>query len=276
MAGVLKAKVGAAWVPVGSALDAKRIHWNAAWGVISKVEGSGIISLTTTPVTFYTTTVLLAAGRRYSVSLATRATDMAVAGSIIVELFLDGVGLAGPADHYNSTMPVSHYGGGAESRWLLEGDGLTHSISVKGRTSTGIGGWHGQSGPSTYFVVEDIGPITRVPEGTEPPPLSVWTPLALKSTWTQKAGYEPASFCKIQDRVLVRGSVNFGAGGSNPMATLPSGYRPAWVVRRYSSWTRTSDSAILPIATEVQLNGDIGISGLSAAGHHDCYVEFYV
>lgn len=250
------------------------LRWHTAWGVVAvgtlNVMSGYAFTSTTLANLSSPMTVTLLAGRRYEFEARIHATSGSSANGVNLQF----AGLGGNDTwNYASNLGWSH----ASHQMPVVGTGAAVTVTLQGMLLNAgtVNFWTTQ--PSSYFVCRDVGPAAGAGSVVPPPAdWSVWTPLTLGSTWTQKAGWETASYCKVLNHVKVRGVVSFGAGGANPMATLPSGYRPALAVRQATQWTRTSDSASLPLIIEVSTGGAISLSGLSAAGHHDINVEFFV
>jgi hypothetical protein len=170
--GVLNARVGTEWVPISpgqSHID----HWNSAWGVIAKAAATQALTpLTTTYATVVSVAATVVSGRRYAVNFSARAMDIAAAGeTILLCLNRDGVDLS-QGDKYilASTASGTRYSGGSAFRWIINGDGATHTYAIRAKTATAATGTiHAQDSEATGLTIEDIGPVTRLPQGATPP-----------------------------------------------------------------------------------------------------------
>lgn len=92
---------------------------------------------------------------------------------------------------------------------------------------------------------------------------TAWTAPTMTSGWTNVGGSSaPLGYRKIGDVVMVRGEISFNGSGSNPMTTLPVGFRPA-VYQDFMAVNRVTFITNLMVAIDV--NGTIGINGLAGA-----------
>lgn len=247
-------------------------RWNSAWGIVAlgtlNVMSNYALTSTTLINLSSPLTVTLLAGRRYEFEARFHAVGGTAGGGI--NLALNGLA-TNDTWSYVTSPGWTH----ASINAQVVGTGAAVTVTLQGKVAAAgtIAIWAGDGNPASYFLCRDAGPVAGSIAPVTP---SGWNSLTLTSGWTQKASCELATYCKVQNTVKVRGVVDFNTTAGNPMATLPSGFRPALNVRQGTSWVRTSDGLSFPLGIEVYPTGAINIMGLNAVGYHDINVEFYV
>lgn len=258
MTGVLRARVGGAWVDVvGSGSDEVVIspddpiatypgtelwydtdddYTNAltptavagnALGIVAMgapVASVALVANTMTQVTAnlpYTTLV----GRRYRFTYAVRAMAIAAGvGAVNVWLRDSSTQLpnnAGP--WFNTTVN----NGGGYWQWVLDGDGVARTWNIAAQSGSATTLYNeGQS----LFYIEDMGP-NQAPALPVPTTYQSWTQVTtFSNSWVNYgAPYPPAMYRRVGDIVDVRGLIKAGTvNASGGCFTLPAGFRPAW------------------------------------------------
>ena len=260
MTGVLKARVGGAWVDVASA-SAEEVHvgpsapvgneelWydtdeagaqsgaianpNNALGVIAK--GGFLAALADPmPVTPVGTqvrltddlAVTLLVGRRYRVTAFLRATTPSAANSLSVHIFDSNTNMMNTWGHPAWSLATASYGQSI-GQWLIDGDGVARLLNIRGEILGG--GTVSIYKNGSLFYVEDMGP-NGSPALPIPTTYQTWTPFTFQNNWVNYGGnYPPGGYRKIGDIVYLRGLIRNGTlGGTIPFATLPVGFRPAY------------------------------------------------
>lgn len=293
--GVLRARVGGAWVdlgavgppgPQGAPADVSLHNWNAEWGVQVLKRGTNhelpeigvtgkvdVAASTTSGVTF-SEPFTYVEGRRYRLTYFCRAwgvnggTNTAATAQLVP--YVDGVTrVSGMGDDWAQKGALSWQYFLAE--WIVNcvagaaaydfTPGMHNFQVVASADATGT---HNFWTNGSYFAIEDIGPIA----GAIPVPLPVgstsWIPLT--TIWPLAHNI---SYRKVNDEVEFRGALNWtNPGVANPMATMPSDCRPpiqcrfqSWLLQPGDQWTIIAGNQLGYL---VQPNGNISIGGLGA------------
>ena len=252
---VLKARIGGAWVPVSSSggggggteevaiqadaptgteelwydtdatvsdVDPVR-QWNAAWGIVANGATIGVAgqvvaanaSLVVTANLPFTSTV----GRRYRMRFRLRALISSAPSHCYA--VPEGPGLAANLSTYNLSGTGFSL---ADMDVLFDGNGVAGNYQWS--TDSGPNGTTIYADqPTSYFYIEDVGPVSAfVPP---PNPTPAWINVtSFENGWgSYGSGYQAAQYRKVGDEVQVRGFIR--AGTLNLSAfTLPAGYRP--------------------------------------------------
>ena len=246
--GVLKAKVGGAWVPISqgwSPLAGGLVGW--AKNTANQVVPGGYV---VTDVTSLSVTFTASPTRTYRTTIALDITKRTNPGAAFT-LLTDGAGTA----LNQRALPLA---AGASSFSIVEHieSGLSGSVTRKARVSCDTTDIqvNASSGGYCYIVVEDI--TTVAPGPTQDTP---WTGVTFQNGWANYgSGYQTCQYRKIGDVVQLRG-VATNATGNTVAFTLPAGYRPPAVVELT---THTGAAALARITVD-----SIGQCTLQGAGN---------
>jgi len=258
--GVLKAKVGGQWVPIiGSGMSAEVARWNSAWGVVATASLTATNLPTDTAVTVASLSFQTVAGRRYRVAFAGRAVAASAACYVRINLLVNGTPVSGsevlkylPSTHYEAVL----------YEWLLSGDGLTKTFTIRCTVIGASATIYGEPELSRFYV-EDVGPVT--PSAVAPPnPTPAWTNATLQNSWVNVSSstFTSARYRLNGDRVEVEGLVGGGAY-SVAIFTLPAGYRPSknFVFTCFGSG---ANGAVGAFRVDVQPDGTVLVQAAAA------------
>lgn len=231
--GVLKAKVDGDWV----ALDRYVAGPNPAnaLGIVKMGAFKSGLALPLTVTTADATiteplTVTMFVGRCYRIVCQVRAVVGNESGTGSLRLCpFDGAADKASAwgDLYcNAIYAAGGPYDGIQTGFIVDGDGLSHSITIHATTTWGSASAYCEQ--NCRFYVEDIGPTSSqaLPLPAIP---QAWTAPAFLSGWGNFGlyGYAPAGYRKIGDIVSLRGLVS-GGTVSQAVFVLPVGFRPAY------------------------------------------------
>lgn len=224
--GVLYARVGGAWQPVGfSATD----RWNTAWGQIAvnnltlPADGTTVTNLL---VLCGANNVTLVNGRRYRVTFQIREVDPTpspATGYFLAILRKNGVDFT---NQQAALVQTANLAQNAAWSYYIDGDGTTVNLTVQAQQLAGSALKVYMYGPSpgNVFSVEDIGPVSGALAITNPTP--AWMNVTFTNGWSNFGGvYQTCQYRLFGDVVNVRGLMAGGTAAQSAF-TLPAGFRP--------------------------------------------------
>ena len=200
-------------------------RWNTAWGLAAQgtILGSGDMLTVANNTPLATMVFRPLTGRRYKISFFVRAWQMGTGPlSFNIQLMRDGAQFTVDSPwvavlaNYESTM----------SDWLMAGNDVTSTFEVRA-TNVAAGGAYLYR-TSSFFIIEDIGPVSgAVPVADPTPP---WIAMGgLINGWV--AGNPAPSYRKVGDMVQFRGLISRSTALTAPSTSyfgnLPVGYRPS-------------------------------------------------
>jgi hypothetical protein len=200
------------------------VRWNTAWGIVALgtmkpgpiVYSGNAVKQPVTEALTYQTQV----GRRYVIRSNVRAYGPPGPASAYMTIRRNGNDWA---ENYASTSQGLT---GAPVEAVMDGDGVSYSWDVvfvinAAATNTTIY----NTAASSYFYIEDIGPVSgSVPA---PNPTPAWLPMTLINGWTNigAPSWQTAGYRKVGDIVSLRGLItNSTTGGT--FWNVPAGYGP--------------------------------------------------
>ena len=237
------------------------MQWNAAWGIVAqaamKPSGTGIASAVATSMAVAPITITLRADRRYAIRGRVRAlvgnSGAQIQGGYAL-IYRDGAALA---DCYYVAPPGNTYTP-AIIDIHIAGDGLTHTydflVQCNGTAATTY-----PDGYGSYFLIEDVGPVSGAVAVENPTP--AWIPLTLNTGWgNYGGGFAPAGYRKIGDEVSVRGLVNFTGTPITDMVigNLPPTHRPPFNTMSAAWISMAGASQRFAMRLDVFADGRIG------------------
>lgn len=220
--GVLKAKVGGAWVPISqgwSPLAGGRVG-HAYLAADQTIAGTSAVDLTGMSVTWtadptrtYKTTVVATMSKTTAIGNVTLQIADAAGGNITTQVVQ-----ASSATDILAPVAMS-----VES-------GLSGTTTRKARASTNVAGLvvNGGSTYRTIILVEDITTVLPGPSQDMP-----WTNVTFQNGWANKGGSEtPCQYRRIGDIVYLRGVMTkTGVAYGQAAFTLPAGFIPPYTLR---------------------------------------------
>lgn len=255
--GTLKAKVDGNWVPLefGGGPNPQN-----ALGIVAVGSYPATVPYVLTSAFTAVSNVLsvtLQVGRRYRIVVQIRAMDLVGAATNARFSMFDGeAALVG--NYYvwvGGTYQALH------GEWLVDGDGLAHSYTLRGLANPGINVYRDQ--PTSLFYVEDIGP-NAAPALPLPPTPQAWTALPFGTGWRSYGGggtaFGVCGYRRIGDIVSLRGlaEANTGSGTiTSLIGAVPVGFRPPLQLM-FGQVTSKAGSAE---RVDVLTDGTINISG---------------
>lgn len=292
MVGVLKARVGTSWVDLGSvgppgpqgpSGNDTLNYWNSSYGVVAIKRNSelpttsgGALQIAASGqsgVTFAESFTAVE-NRRYRFYYYCRAWGInggtAVAASVRMLPYVDGVDRQVNLNDPWTSKPATAWGS-IRAEFVMNcvagGTGADlspglHTFQFVAITDAAGTNYFWNTG--SHFVVEDMGPLSPAIPAPPPAASTAWIPLSTGWPLSHNVSYR-----KVNDEVEFRGAMSWtNPGVSNPMTTMPTGFRPP-IRSRFQTWLLDTGTQIQPIAGNqlgigVEPSGTISIYGLGA------------